>query len=510
VAPFFSPDGQWIAFFAREHLKKVPIAGGPAVVICTVQSSQGSYGASWSDDGTILFSDRGTGIMKVASGGGTPAMVTTADVGKGEAHLLPHALPGSKAFVFTTVTAGQWETARVMLHTAADQENRELFQGGADVRYSTTGHLLFMKVGTLMAVPFDLAQLRLTGEPVALLDNVMHAVNTPNTASETGAAQFVLSKTGTLVYAAGGVHPLPESSVLWLDRGTASEPLRWIPPRPYRSPRLSPDQSKVLLTISGAGARNMDVWVYDVLRGTPTRLTFSGFNWPSVWSPDGKRVAFSSSKSGVNNIYLANADGSGQLERLTTSEYSQWVSSWAAGNNTIAYLENRPGNEQIWVLPMDGDRKPKLFIESQFHLYDPEFSPDGRWLAYVSTESGDFQIYVQSYPGPGEKHRISLASATQPIWTKNGREIVFRGNSQEFFAASITSFDPFRSETPRLIYKQQGNGFSSTTPVRGWDATPDGQRLLVTQDKESNDHPVTYLQIVLNWDQELQHRAPIK
>ena len=223
-----------------------------------------------------------------------------------------------------------------------------------------------------------------------------------------------------------------------------------------------------------------------------------------------KTRGVSSSKSGVNNIYLANADGSGQLERLTTSEYSQWVSSWAAGNNTIAYLENRSGNEQIWVLPMDGDRKPKLFIESQFHLYDPEFSPDGRWLAYVSTESGDFQIYVQSYPGPGEKHRISLASATQPIWTKNGREIVFRGNSQEFFAASITSFDPFRSETPRLIYKQQGNGFSSTTPVRGWDATPDGQRLLVTQDKESNDHPVTYLQIVLNWDQELQHRAPIK
>jgi len=510
IAPFFSPDGQWIGFFTRDQLKKIPISGGPAVVICTVQSTQGSFGASWADDGTIFFSDRGTGISKVPSGGGMPVAVTNPDTGKGEAHLLPHALPGSKALVFTSVTAGRWENARVMVHTLEGGENRELFQGGEDVRYTPTGHLLFMKMGTLMAVPFDLQQLRVSGEPVALLENVMQAVNTPNTASETGAGQFALSNTGTLVYVTGGVHPLPESSVLWLHRGAGSEPLTWVPPRSYRSPRLSPDQSKVLLTVSTPGSRTMDVWVYEVLRGTPTRLTFGGFNWPSVWSPDGKRVAFSSAASGVNNLYLANSDGSGQIERLTTSEHTQSVSSWSSANNSIAYWEGGRGMEQIWVVPMDGERKPKLFLESRFSLYYPEFSPDGHWLAYVSTESGGFDVYVQPYPGPGEKYRISVGGATQPVWTKNGREILFRGNSQEFFSATITSFNPFRAETPRLIYKQQGNGFSSTTPVRAWDATPDGERLLVTQDKESNDKPVNQLAIVLNWDQELQRRVPAK
>src|SRR4029453_10092313 len=141
VAPFFSPDGQWIGFFARGQIKKVPVAGGPAVVICTVETVQGGWGASWAEDGTIFFSDRGTGISKVSSGGGTPAAVTTPDRGKGEAHVLPQLLPGGKALIFTSVTAGQWENARVMIQMLQSGDRRELFQGGTDVRYASTGHL---------------------------------------------------------------------------------------------------------------------------------------------------------------------------------------------------------------------------------------------------------------------------------------------------------------------------------------------------------------------------------
>jgi eukaryotic-like serine/threonine-protein kinase len=159
---------------------------------------------------------------------------------------------------------------------------------------------------------------------------------------------------------------------------------------------------------------------------------------------------------------------------------------------------------------MDGDRKPKLFLESRFSLYYPEFSSDGRWLAYVSNESGGFEVYVQPYPGPGEKHRVSTSGGTQPVWTSNGREILFRGNWQEFFSSSVTSFTPFRTATPRLIYKEKSGGFSSTTPVRGWDATRDGRQLIVTQDKESKDKPVSQLQIILNWDVELKQRVPVK
>jgi serine/threonine protein kinase/dipeptidyl aminopeptidase/acylaminoacyl peptidase len=510
--PFFSPDGQWIGFFANGQIKKVPLAGGPAVVICSVSpDTRGLSGASWADDGTIYFSDRGEGISKVPAAGGTPAKVTTSDAAHGELHVLPQGLPGGKTVIFTSVIASQWERARIVAQSLEAKDQRELIQGGADARYVSTGHLVFMRTGALMAVPFDLKQLRVTGEPIALVEGVMQAVNSPNGADETGSGQFAISDSGTLVYATGGTHPLPESSLVWLDRKKgAAEPVTWAPLRAYRSPRLSPDQSKVVLLVFGPSRTN-DVWVYDTVRGAPTRLTFKGNNWPAIWSPDGKRVLFASDESGVKNLYLANADGSGPVERLTTSDYDQVPSSWSAQNNTIAFLQfqNDVGS-QIWVLPMDGDRKPKLFIESRVALRYPEFSPDGRWIAYVSPESGTFQVYVQPYPGPGEKHRVSSDEGTQPIWSANGREILFRGNAQQFFAASITSFSPFQTEAPRLVYAEKSAGYSSTTPIRSWDATSDGQRFMVTRDEESKDKPVTQLQIVLNWTEELKRRVPAK
>ena len=308
--PFFSPDGQWIGFFANGQIKKVPVAGGPAVVISDVsKDTLGLFGASWSEDGTIFFSDRSEGISKVSSSGGTAEKLTTSDGAKGERHLLPYVLPGGNAVVFTSVINAEWARARIMVYVPETKEIREVVQGGADARYVSTGHLLFIKLGALTAVPFDTGQLRKTGEPLALIDNVMQAVNSPNGDDETGSGQFALSRTGTLVYAAGGVHSSVESSLVWVDRKAGPQPLTWIPPGTYRSPRLSPDQSKVILVRFGA-SRTSDVWVFDVLRGAPTQLTSSGSNWPALWSPDGKRVLFSSDATGVKNLYLANADGS--------------------------------------------------------------------------------------------------------------------------------------------------------------------------------------------------------
>jgi serine/threonine-protein kinase len=509
--PFFSPDGQWIGFFAKGQIKKVSLAGGPPVVICSVSpDTRGLFGASWAEDGTIYFSDRGEGISKVPAAGGTPVKMTTSDAAHGEFHILPQALPGGKVVIFTSVISSQWEHARIVAQRVDAKDSQELIPGAADARYVSTGHLLFMKLGTLMAVPFDVSQLRVTGQPIALIEGVMQAVNSPNSDDETGSGQFAISNSGTFVYATGGTHPLPQSSLVWLDRkkGTA-EPVTWAPQQAYRSPRLSPDQTKVALLVFGPN-RTSDVWVYDILRGTPTRLTFKANNWPALWAPDGKRVLFASDESGVKNLYVANADGSGQVERLTNSVYDQVPSAWSGQNNTILFLQFQNDNSQIWALPMDGDRKPKLFLESRVNLRYPEFSPDGRWIAYVSPESGTFQIYVQPYPGPGEKVRISTTESTQPIWTANGREILFRGNSQEFFAAAVKSFNPFQTEDPHVVYSEKSGGFSSTTPVRAWDAIPDGQRLIVTRDEESKDKPVTQLQIVLNWAEELKRRVPAK
>lgn len=215
------------------------------------------------------------------------------------------------------------------------------------------------------------------------------------------------------------------------------------------------------------------------------------------------------------NLYAINADGSGQPERLTTSEYLQVPSSWASTSNAIAFLQRPgPGDESgIWVLPMGADRKPRLFLASRFNLTHPDLSPDGQWMAYVSNESGTQEVYVQAYPGPGEKVRISTAGGTEPIWTANGRELLYRSGTldvQQFLSAAVRSLSPFRADTPRLLFEARFGQYDSTGPVRGWDARADGQRFLLARPVASTDPPVTAMHVVLNWAEELKRRVPAK
>ena len=283
------------------------------------------------------------------------------------------------------------------------------------------------------------------------------------------------------------------------------------PAGPYLFSRLSPDGQKVAVNVRRAASRTSDVWVYDLLRGVPTRLTFEGSNsWP-IWSPDGKRVVYGGRTTGLTNLYAANADGSGQPERLTTSDYEQIPSSWSSATNTIAFLQ-RPqvGSYGIWVLPMEGDRKPRLFLESRFNLSHPEFSPDGRWIAYLSNESGTSAVYVQPYPGPGEKIRISTGGGTEPIWSPNGRELLYRPLTHQVFSSAIRSLSPFRADTPRLLFELKGGTYESTSPVRSWSVSRDGRRFLFSRFGESIYTPVTVMHVVLNWTEELKRLVPPK
>jgi eukaryotic-like serine/threonine-protein kinase len=300
------------------------------------------------------------------------------------------------------------------------------------------------------------------------------------------------------------VFPSEENSLVWVDRTGSEQPIASVPVRAYLSPRLSPDEQKIVILSRSRTSRNEDVWIYDINRGTPTRLTFGASNWPAFWSSDGKQVVFGSNPSGVKNVYLVNADGTGKIERLTTSQSEQRPSASTAEGNLVAYLEYPFPNSQIWVLSLDGDRKPKLFLESRFALRYPEFSPDGHWLAYVSTESGRNELYVQPYPGPGEKYRISTDGATEPIWV--GRELLYR-SGQKFMSVAITSLNPFRAEPPRLLFEK---GYRNDGPVRGWDATRDGKRFLALKGNSPAVTAATQLHVVLNWTEELERRVPRK
>jgi serine/threonine-protein kinase len=496
---FFSPDGQWIGFFGEDAIKKVATKGGPPLVLYDVPRGEGVFGASWGDDG-IVFSHRSLGIFKIPSAGGKPIPITKAATG--EWHLLPQSVPGGKAVIFTNVTGGEGERAQVVLQVLQTGKRRVLIEQGADARYIETGHLVYMKSGTLMAVPFDVKKLETKGEPVALIENVMQAIHTLNLADETTAGQFAISNSGTLAYATGGVHPNPEYSLFWVDRKGTEQPLLARPTTSYGWARLSPTGSALALQ-SRSPVQTTDIWVYDILRGIPVRLTSTGKNLSPIWSPDGKRMVYASNVSGRFNLYMMSVDAPGKIERLTTSDYDQFPSSWTSHGNVIAFAEFHRPEKLISVLQMDGDHTPTVVVESASNLLWPEFSPDGHWIAYVSEETGTPEVYVVSYPIPGKKQRISTEEGFEPIWMRNGRELLYRDRDrQKFFSVTITSLYPFRAEAPRLLF--EGKKYARAAPTRGWDVTPDGQRFVIARNEEAKMSPVTQIEVVLNWIGELR------
>ena len=506
TGPFFSPDGQWIGFRAGSKIKKVPVFGGPSDTICDVPDNARDWGATWADDGTIYFSVA-SGIYKVPSAGGTPMRWTTADTAKGERHLLPQALPGAKAILYTV--APEWEKARVVAHPTDGGAAKTLVEGAADARYVRTGHVLYMRMGTLMAVPFHVRDLKLGGAPVAMLEDLMQAINAPNTADETGAGQFAVSDSGTLLYLNGGIYPPIETSLEWLDRKGNAQLVSSAPAKAYIGVRLSPDEKRAAVFTRAPVPNSIDVWVYDMTRGVLSRMTSSGVNVFPVWSPDGKQLIYgATSSAGVRNLHLLNLD-TGRAEPLAPVAEPQSPSSWTPHGNLVAFVQQTAKVAQLLTLPMDGDRKPRLFLESRFTLTHPEFSPDGKWIAYSSNESGRSEVYVQPYPGPGERVTISGEGGNSSLWTANGREIVYNSGGK-FLSVAVTSLNPLRTESPQLLFETKEGDYVNTTPTRGWDATRDAQRFLLLRRQESKDQAVKQIHAVLNWFEELKRRAPAK
>ena len=192
----------------------------------------------------------------------------------------------------------------------------------------------------------------------------------------------------------------------------------------------------------------------------------------------------------------------------------QLPTSWASEANAIVFLQETPARANgIWVVPMQGERKPHLFIESRFQLWHPDLSPDGRWMAYVSNETGPYEVYVQPYPGPGEKVRISVAGGIDPIWSANGRELLYRSftsdGQQLFFSTAVSSLAPFRTAPPRMMFQAKMGEYDTTAPERSWDVSADGKRFLLVKPSPSTDKPVSTIQVVLNWTEELKRLVPV-
>jgi eukaryotic-like serine/threonine-protein kinase len=490
VSPFFSPDGQWVGFFAGGKLKKVAVSGGAAL---TLGDAALPRGASWGSQGTIALATNVSALQQVSDAGGTPQPLTRLEKGD-VSQRWPEFLPGGKAVLFAVGTSGiNFSNAQVAVQSVGTGERRNLVQGGTHPRYSPSGHLVYAQGGSLMAVPFDPQRLEVTGTAVPVVEGVVQS-------PISGAAQYNFSPTGSLVYVSGGVQSA-QSRPVWVSRNATEQPLA-APARAYLGPRLSPDGRRLALTIT---EQESQVWLYDLSRETLTRFTFEGnVNNVPVWTPDGKRIAFESNKEGPPNLFWQLADGSGGLERLTTSEYLHAPSSWSPDGQRLAFFEVNPTTQRdIWVLRL-GDRKAQPFLQTRFDEAVPRFSPDGHWLAYISNESGRYEVYVQPYPGPGGKWQISTEGGTEPAWNPNGRELFYR-SGDKMMAVDIATQPGLAAGTPRMLF--EGRYEPAPFPIDNYDVSPDGQRFLMLKPSEQQSAP-TQINVVLNWFEELKRRVP--
>jgi serine/threonine-protein kinase len=503
VDPFFSPDGQSLAFFADGKLKKIASQGGVPVTLCDAPLD---LGGSWGDDGNIIAAlSLVGGLSRIPSAGGAPVPATVLNEEKGELrHSWPQVLPGSHAVLFSAYSvAGGFRDPNIEIQSFANGERKTL-RRGFFARYLPSGHLVYVRQNTLFAAPFDLASLTLRGSPQAVLADI-------NEGMDSGAG-FDYSRGGTFVYLNAIAEP---QSIFWLDRAGKNEPIYPVPGR-YGGPRFSPDGNRLAFAATDVQG-NQDIWVQDLQRKTTSRLTFlPGPNTAPVWTPDNRSILFLSDNATAPGIYSIRADRSGEPRRLSDTKGRMVPSTISPNGKRLAgVLPLAGGGTEIWTAPLEEGENPRLgppetFLRSPFIKINPSFSPDTRWLAYNSGESGTTEVYVRPFPGPGAGVQISTGGGRQPMWSQNQRELFFQDLGARIMVVEYTARgDSFIAGTPRLWSERRLLSLVSP-PVPTLDLAPDGQRFAVIlyQNGTAEQKPVTRVTLLLNFFDELKRRAP--
>ena len=514
-APFFSPDGRWVGFYANGALHRISIDGGAPLKIADAPAV---WSAVWGQDQRIVFATAvaPNGLRRVSADGGEPEELTLPNPDQGELqHAFPQILPGGDRILFSVLTKTGWEPA--LLTLSSEPQWKVLRRGTpahSPAHYASSGHILYTQAtGGLVAVPFDVSRGEL-GSAIPLLQRIdmLH-----------GGPAFAVSDTGTLVYLPARAE-LPQRSLVIVERDGRSTTVPGTKGA-YAHPRVARDGSRLAVAIeSEAGA---DVWVYDVQRGTRTRLTGGGFNGFPLWNPDGSEVTFQAAASpGRFSLFSRPLSGGGDAEPLlaeaptgTSGTLAAGMASllpgtvprpgsanphvpmsWSADGKHLAFDERKPGAQRdVWVLTRGGDPAP--FVLTAFDEWSPAFSPNGQWLAYVSNESGRNEIYVQPYPGPGGKWAISNEGGTEPVWSPDGRELFYRRGDQ-VIAVAVQDGPEFTVGTSRVLFE---GPYEVVEGARNYDIMPDGKRFVMVR-SDMGDVPERF-HVVSNWFQELQARA---
>ncbi len=501
TTPFFSPDGMSVGYFQNGQLKRIAVNGGGPRVIAPATRS---FGASWVADGTILFSQP-QGILRVSAEGGTPELVIPAE--EGERFDYPQLLPGGRT-VLLSRTTGTWDEADVVAVSLATGARQVLVPGGSAARYLPTGHLAYTLDARLFAVAFDPDSLAVSGEGVPLVDGVRQGLDGT-------AANYGVSDSGTLVYV---TFPSIDRGLVWVGRNGQEQPLS-TPFRDYENLSLSPDGRRAALEVSENGVS--EVWVTELERGTLTRLNAEGgFSAFPIWSPDGRRVVFSTRQNGRWELRSRTADGTGDavlLARFDETVQEVRSSSWLPDGTTVVFDILTPDTGyDIAFLSVDEPGKWQPLIQTAAPEAKPAVSPDGRWIAYQSTEGGETQIYLQRLPGLGDRRQVTVGSAIHfnATWSRDGNSL--------FYVRVGATFDMLRSSfgedaagAPVIgpsVLQLSYRFFSAPWTFRTWGLSPDEDRFLmiglgqgVAPDSAESRPQII---IVQNWFEELKRQVP--
>jgi serine/threonine protein kinase len=487
--PFWSPDGRSLAFFAEGKLKRLDIAGGPIQTLCDAPSGRGG---SWNKDGVILFTPSGKigdVVHRVSASGATPQPLTVLDTTRSEtSHRWPMFLPDGKHYLFMAFNVSkQTDTDAIYVASLDSNQKKFLTKATANAAYSAPGYLLFYRDKTLFAQHFDLSKLELTGEASPVLTDIQYV-------PRIGRAVFSVFDDRVLVAQSGSAAPL--SQLQWFDRsgkeiGAVREP------DAYANVSLSPDGKSLALDKIDMENQNSDVWIYDLQSESMKRMTFDpAIDAMPVWSPDGTRVVFSSSRKQSFDLYLKNTDG-GQEERPieATPGQDKYPSAWSRDGKYILYTRGT----ELWFLTLP-EMKSQLFLKEPSAMKNGQFSRDGKWVAYASNESGKWEIYVTSFPDARGKWQVSNGGGDQPRWRGDGKELLYLAADGKIVAVPVREGTNFSTGASAALFQANSRQPVATSEQVMYDVTQDGRRFLInTHVRNSEIQPMS---VVLNWDAE--------
>ena len=507
--PFFSPDGRSVGFTTGTQLKTMVLPAGAPIVVAELDS--GAIGGAWGDDGMIFFGQGGSfGLSRVSDRGGTPAAFAV--LGDSIDLDFPDILPGVEWVIFTEqMRVGQWSQANIVAQSVTTGERKLLIEGGFRAEYVSTGHLVYVRDGALLAVGFDAGAVDVVTPPVTLVEGVLTNVG--------GAAHYAVSDTGTLAYVP--VTGLGEGSSLALVARDGTVEHLNVRARNYRNPRISPDGDRLVVASLEDDGTSV-LWVYDLSgEGQMRQLTFEGSSFDPVWTRDGAGITFFSARDGTRGIYTIRSDG-GRAEPLTTVAGDRVADrhvpgAWSPDGETLVFEAISADARSIWSVS-PGEEPKALYDSPDRQFGAPQLSPDGRWLAYtmspVSGTSDSTDVYVEPFPPTGDVNRISLDGGFFPLWSlADGTALLYqtglRAGPPHIESVDVRLLPDF-SITEAEELSIPGLFLAG---ARHWDITPDGERFLRVVDQASltvSGEPATpRIHIVLNWFEELKERVPV-